>query len=90
LKAKTPIIFQIFMKIISMTRENTCIGKDLDSAGLKTPEKTSARRKGPADLWKVPKAGHCGARAIAGHEFDKRVKDWFSLYTASCNISALN
>jgi hypothetical protein len=24
LRAKTPIIFQIFMKIISMTRENTC------------------------------------------------------------------
>lgn len=29
-------------------------------------------------LWEVPDAGHCGARAAAGDEFDRRVLHWFS------------
>lgn len=43
-------------------------------------EKIFARRNGPVDLWKVPKAGHCGACAIAKDEFYRRVNDWFVQY----------
>jgi hypothetical protein len=45
--------------------------------------------RAPADLWRVAKAGHCGASAVAKHEFYERVNNWFALHTTS-NISAFN
>jgi uncharacterized protein len=40
-------------------------------------EKISARNPGCILLWRVPHAGHCGARGAAGAEFDRRVLEWF-------------
>jgi dipeptidyl aminopeptidase/acylaminoacyl peptidase len=34
-------------------------------------------------LWEVPRAGHCGAVAVAGEEFNKRVVNWFSAHDSA-------
>lgn len=45
-------------------------------------ERIQAHNPGKIVLWKVPNAGHCGARGAAGEEFDKRVLEWFILHSA--------
>lgn len=42
------------------------------------------RSANPGDvvLWEVPGAGHCGAEAAAGGDFDSRVLSWFSSHDA--------
>lgn len=43
------------------------------------------RAHNPSDitLWEVPRAGHCGAIAVAPEEFSKRVLQWFGAKTSS-------
>ena len=37
------------------------------------------------ELWKVPKAAHCGAWAANPAEFDRRVLEWFAKHTVRCD-----
>jgi len=60
------------------------------SIPVQQSEAIFARRNGPVDLWEVPKAGHCGASALARGEFDRRVNDWFNRHGTGCCISSFN
>jgi dipeptidyl aminopeptidase/acylaminoacyl peptidase len=50
-------------------------------------ERIFSRHSGPAALWMVPNAGHCGASAVAGREFYERVIAWFALHNSNCDSS---
>jgi hypothetical protein len=77
---------------VAMTRVPVLLIHGLADASIpfQQSEKIFARRNGLAELWKVPKAGHCGASAIAGQEFYARILDWFALHDVSHKISAFN
>jgi uncharacterized protein len=56
-----------------------------DNIPLQQSERILAQHKGIVDLWKVPKAGHCGASASAGPQFYDRVLGWFALHNITRN-----
>jgi uncharacterized protein len=43
-----------------------------------------------AVLWEVPGAGHCGAFAVAGTEFERRVLGWFDAHAVIASRERMN
>ena len=51
----------------------------VDDHNIPASHSREIRAHNPSDiaLWEVPRAGHCGAIAVAPEEFRKRVPEWF-------------
>jgi len=52
----------------------------LDDHNIPPSHSREIQAHNPSDitLWEVPRAGHCGAIAVAPEEFGRRVLQWFS------------